>query len=121
MVKIIKWIMAATAVIILCIAGGSLLIYLRVNEHACADYTYQDAAEYVERGLSRNALRSRSVQDNFLANTRVCSAQTGDGSKQFGGPYDPYIVNICANGTEEVVAFAEVYSDCGLEWRRKVR
>lgn len=114
MSKVGRWVMASISAIILCMAVVVLLIYLRETQRPCADYTYQDAVEYVERNLSRNA--DPSIPDNFLANTMVCSTQNRVGSQQSG---DPFIVNICTSRSENVVAYAEIYPDCGLEWRRR--
>jgi hypothetical protein len=119
--KVAKLVMASILVVILCVVGGgSLLIYLRTVEHPCADYTYQDAVEFVERDLNRKALTDPSRPDNFLAEAKVCSTQSGNSSQQSADSmYNPFIVNICYGRTENVVAHAEIYSDCGLEWRRR--
>lgn len=116
MSKVAKWMMALISVAVLCAAGGALLVYLRRGERACADYTYQDALEYVERGLAKSASESPSTPDDFLANATICSAQKEGRAQQSG---DPFVVNICSGQSGNVVGFAEVYADCGLEWRRR--
>ena len=97
------------------IAAGGVLIHFRKYEEACSDYSYGDAVRYVTLNLSKPAMSSPSPQNKFWSAAVVCSQQTAQNTRISDGPY---FVDICDMQNGRVVGHAEVYADCGLEWRR---
>lgn len=53
------------------------------------------------------------VTSNLEAGRSICSI---DKPEDWDNQFSPYKVRIC-NGTKQVVQRAEIYPDCGLEWR----
>ena len=94
-------------------AGAGLLVVARGKEQACSDYTYKDAVRYVLSNLDGSGLelpRERAAAGSSGLTTCTAQAQTAF-------PGAPHVVNLCSKRTGEIVGHAEVFADCGLEWR----
>lgn len=94
-----------------------LVVSSREGESACSAYTHEDAISYVKRNIKGYASQNATDRVGFATgNSMVCVTQLGNEKKSEN---DPFIVSICSAPSGSVVGSAEVYPDCGLEWRRR--
>lgn len=90
---------------------------IRIDDKSCENYTYKDAISYVSRNISGFENKA-SVKyfSGFRGNLKICNSRNFQGSSSY---QNPFVVPICSMDTERVIGYAEVYPDCGLEWRRQ--
>jgi hypothetical protein len=109
-----RWVILGAVLVCICV-GLSILAVARGKEQACADYTYKDAVRYVLSNLDGSGLEQPAKQAGTgSTDLSICTAQDQTGLQ--GGSY---VVDLCSRRTGEIVGHAEVYPDCGLEWRRR--
>ena len=98
-------------------ATSMLIFYFRANEQPCANYSYQDAVNYVQNNLKKSAYNEKPIRENSnLKFAKLCFSTVKMSSSKTGFPY---IVPLCIEQSKTPVGYGEVYADCGLEWRQE--
>lgn len=101
--------LACGIVFLLFVSGG--------HERACASYTYDDAVLYVGRNVDGSGFADSSKPNGSIeGKVAICTLQP---QRSKGENDSPYIVNLCYASNDRIIGHAEVYPDCGLEWRRR--
>lgn len=113
--RIGKWTLGLVLVLLTCAAISTLFVF-REGERACSGYTQKDAVSYVKRNLDGSGFGNSDRIVPGKGKLTICPLQP-KGEKATED--SPFIVNICAARSKSVIGNAEVYPDCGLEWRRR--